>query len=29
MAELGVDLYGLRGNDMGRVPGAVHGQVFS
>ena len=28
MVELGEDLEGPRGNDMGRVSGAVHGQVF-
>ena len=29
MVELGEDLYGPRGNDMGRVLGVIHRQVFS
>ena len=29
MLELGEDLQRSRGNDMDRVPGAVHGQLFS
>ena len=28
MVELGEDLYRSRGNDMDKVPGVVHGQVF-
>ena len=29
MVEIGEDLWRLRGYDMGRVSGAVHGQVLS
>ena len=29
MVKLGKDLYRPRGNDMDKVPGAIHGQVFS